>query len=485
MGGSLAFKGYLTFALAAAAAYFASPTDTWLQTFWFVGLGVLAGLAIVAGVRLNRPAGAAAWALFAVGITLNALGTLAQGILGRVLHTTVFPSVADVLYLGLYPPLIAGLAMLIRRRSSERDWGTLVDATTISTGLGLLSWVFFIRPAAGDPELGLLGHLVSTAYPVGDVVLLAMMVRLLLGAGSKTPAFRLMTASLLLFLLGDTGWAVVNQTGWTPTRTAGHLLEIDALLAYTMFAAAALHPSVRYVAVRAEPREPRLSRTQLGLLACASLIAPGLLIIEVLQHEVTDGVAIAVGSIVLFLLVVTRMAQLLRQVERQAGQLRELSLVDPLTALPNRRAWSVELPRAIERARRDGQPLCVAMLDLDHFKRFNDDFGHPAGDALLQAVASAWSDRLRVVDRLARYGGEEFIVLLPGAGIDQAGRALARLRPVTPAGQTFSAGLAAWDPLETSEELIARADAALYAAKRAGRNRTIVADAPRPQPAAA
>jgi diguanylate cyclase (GGDEF)-like protein len=181
-------------------------------------------------------------------------------------------------------------------------------------------------------------------------------------------------------------------------------------------------------------------------------------------------VAIAVGSTVLFLLVVTRMALLLRQVEAQAARLRELAGVDELTGLPNRRGWTAELSATLERARRDGSGLTVAMIDLDHFKQFNDEFGHPAGDRLLKAAASAWRGQLRTVDQLARYGGEEFIVLFHGAEVETASEALARLRSVTPSGQTFSGGLARWDGIETSDELVARADRALYQAKHAGRD---------------
>jgi diguanylate cyclase (GGDEF)-like protein len=213
----------------------------------------------------------------------------------------------------------------------------------------------------------------------------------------------------------------------------------------------------------------------LVLLTAASLIAPAILAYQVWHHQVTDGIAIVVGSVALFLLVVTRMAQLLRQIERQSRQLSELTRVDELTGLPNRRAWSTELPAAIERARRDRVELSIAMLDLDHFKRFNDEYGHQAGDRLLKGATAAWSAQLRAVDQLARYGGEEFIVLLPGATAELATGVLERLRASTPAGQTFSAGVATWDGSETSEDLIARADQALYQAKAAGRDRILVA----------
>ena len=112
---------------------------------------------------------------------------------------------------------------------------------------------------------------------------------------------------------------------------------------------------------------------------------------------------------------------------------------------------------AIEHARREQAPLTAAVLDLDRFKQFNDEYGHQAGDRLLKGAAAAWTAQLRSVDQLSRYGGEEFVVLFPAAGADEAAVILDRLRAVTPAGRTFSAGTATWDGQETSDDLIARA----------------------------
>jgi diguanylate cyclase (GGDEF)-like protein len=121
----------------------------------------------------------------------------------------------------------------------------------------------------------------------------------------------------------------------------------------------------------------------------------------------------------------------------------------------------------------------VALVDLDHFKRFNDSYGHPAGDRLLTEAAAAWPAHLRAVDHLARYGGEEFVILLPDAGAEQAHRILDRMREATPLGQTFSAGIALLRDGESSDDLVARADAALYDAKGAGRNQVALAPAER------
>ena len=475
------WKMYLGGAAAALLGYYLVSPEGWFAPIYGAVLTIGAVGAIALGVRRHRPAAATAWLLFACGVFLNGTGGVVEAVERRMSPGEHYPMIADVFWLGLYPGLMLGMALLIRRRTPGRDWAALVDTTTITTGIGLLSWVFVIQPSVGDSALSLLGQIIVIAYPVGDVVLLAMMVRLLLGPGLHNPSLRLITASLLAFLGGDVAWAVINQLGWQPGNATVRALNIVFFSAYLLFGAAALHPSVRDLAERAAPQQPRLSPVSLALLASASLIAPAVLAVQVARHQVTNGVAIVLGSVALFLLVVTRMAQLLRQVEGQAGQLRKLARVDELTGLPNRRAWSVELPAAIERARRDQQPLSVAMIDLDHFKRFNDEYGHQAGDRLLKGAAAVWTEQLRAADHLARYGGEEFIVLLPSANAELGHMVLQRLHAATPAGQTFSAGVATWDGAESSDDLITRADTALYAAKHAGRNRTVTAEA-NPQP---
>jgi diguanylate cyclase (GGDEF)-like protein len=156
-------------------------------------------------------------------------------------------------------------------------------------------------------------------------------------------------------------------------------------------------------------------------------------------------------------------------------ELHTIARTDELTGLPNRRAWQEYLPRELARGERAGQNLTVAMLDLDHFKRFNDAHGHLSGDRLLKQVAAAWMAELRPSDMLSRYGGEEFALVLPACPGDEALEVVERLRTVMPGDQTCSAGMAIWDGIELAADLVERADRALYDAKRAGRQRTAVA----------
>lgn len=167
---------------------------------------------------------------------------------------------------------------------------------------------------------------------------------------------------------------------------------------------------------------------------------------------------------------ITERQKLLDRLHSQAG-------TDQLTGLPNRRRLSEECERETARAARHGSALSLAVLDLDHFKRFNDERGHMAGDELLCAAVRAWQTALRATDFLARYGGEEFVVLLPDCELETAREVIERVRVATPSGQSCSAGVVRWQPGESPESAIARADEALYEAKRAGRDRVVVAPA--------
>ncbi len=184
-------------------------------------------------------------------------------------------------------------------------------------------------------------------------------------------------------------------------------------------------------------------------------------------------------------------ALLLPRVAEEERRLFTRATTDPLTGLLNRAAFEDRARAELERAGRTGRSLALAMLDLDHFKSFNDRFGHPAGDAALTAVAGAVARTVRGIDAAGRFGGEEFIVLFVEADAEAATAALKRIRAAVAAlsppriarGITVSAGVAVHQGLfeKTSfKSLVSRADAALYAAKKAGRDRVTLESAPEP-----
>jgi diguanylate cyclase (GGDEF)-like protein len=469
-----AWRWYLLVGAPATLPILVIP-ESWWYTAWYDTFGLSAVAAILLAVRANRSGARLTWWLLAAGQLLFVVGDVLFDLHERVWETDAFPSAADGFYLAGYLPLTTGLMLLIRARTPGRDRASVIDATIIATGLGLLSWVFLMKPAATDSTLTVVGRLISIGYPAADVLLLALVARLLVGAGVRNTAFQLLAGSLLVMLAGDVGFAVLAQAdAFTPNNA----INLTWLLAYLLFGAAALHPSMAALSEPAAARTRRLTRRRLSLLTGVSLVAPILLLGQALGRSGIDAAAIGIGSIALFLLVVARMAGLIRQVEQQAAQLETLAQHDPLTDAANRRAWDRALPVEMDRARRAGTPLAVAMLDVDHFKVFNDTYGHQAGDQLLRSATEAWRSLLRSSDLLARYGGEEFAVLLPSSTLGEAVEVVDRLRVVTPLAQTFSAGVALWHGTETSDQLVARADTALYQAKQAGRNQVVAADPP-------
>lgn len=160
---------------------------------------------------------------------------------------------------------------------------------------------------------------------------------------------------------------------------------------------------------------------------------------------------------------------------------RQKALIDPLTTLPNRAAWSERLDYEIGQWQQHGNTLLLAMLDLDHFKRINDNYGHLAGDKVLKIIASVLRKRLRGTDFIARFGGEEFVLLMPGTVPAVGAKLLEKLRAAIeacpfhfkgePVTITVSMGVTAFRPGEHSDLVLKRADQALYRAKHAGRNR--------------
>jgi diguanylate cyclase (GGDEF)-like protein len=184
-----------------------------------------------------------------------------------------------------------------------------------------------------------------------------------------------------------------------------------------------------------------------------------------------------------------KIKELQDELKRSNTQLEALSRTDVLTRLPNRRSLEEALTRELERTRRTGQSLALAVLDIDHFKRVNDSYGHQQGDEVLKVVADVIRSNIRPYDIGARYGGEEFVLVWAQIGsVAVAVQIAERLRvmisrqsfapPLAELQMTVSLGLAFYPTLESSsgEALFARADAALYRAKQGGRNRVVIAD---------
>jgi diguanylate cyclase (GGDEF)-like protein len=165
----------------------------------------------------------------------------------------------------------------------------------------------------------------------------------------------------------------------------------------------------------------------------------------------------------------------MRETMRVTERLRREAVIDPLTGLLNRRGWEPSAQKALDQARRLGSMVAIVTLDLDGFKQVNDSSGHDYGDRILRETADRLLATMRASDVVARLGGDEFAALLIQSTPEGAIGAIKRLREITPAPVTFSAGIAIWEAPETLSELLRRADLAMYAAKASGGDRAEMA----------
>ena len=284
------------------------------------GLGLSGVVAIVVGIRIHKPGARTAWWLFAGGQFLFFAGDLYTYSYPKLLGADVgFPSIGDGFYLAVYPVLMAGLFVLVKRRNPRPDRAALIDALILTIGVGLLSWVFLIAPNIHLSGLSGFAKGVSVAYPLGDVLLLAAAIRLAVDAGKRTPAFWLMVGSIVCLLLTDSAYNYALLK-----NTYNHQLIYDAgwILYYLLWGTAALHPSMRALEEPALDARPRLTPLRLTLLAGACLIAPAIRFSQAVHNP--DVLVLIVASAVLFLLVVTRTAGLVRQEERVVSRERAL-----------------------------------------------------------------------------------------------------------------------------------------------------------------
>ncbi|MEA3055180.1 MAG: hypothetical protein QOD30_612, partial [Actinomycetota bacterium] len=184
-----------------------------------------------------------------------------------------FPSHVDVVYLLVYPLLIAGLVLLVRERTPGRDLPGFLDACIITVGVGLLSWVLLIVPYVRSADMSWIARLTAIGYPLGDVALLAVAVRLIVGSGRRPPAFWLLAGSVVPLLVADAMYGFMNLAG---TWHEHNPVDAGWIVFYVGWGAAALHPSMRDLSVRS-PAASRASVRRLALFCSAALIPPAVL----------------------------------------------------------------------------------------------------------------------------------------------------------------------------------------------------------------
>jgi diguanylate cyclase (GGDEF)-like protein len=458
---------------AGAATQLVLPVES---TPWTLAALATTGIAsaVMAWAAWRMPVGSrAVWAALAAYAALTFTADAVYSFQSLVLGEEPFPGPADPLYLAAYVAAIAALALLVRRLHPGRDASAWIDAGIIAVAAMSVGAVVLLEPVIEDAGQLDVATYLSLAYPLLDLLVLALLVRLLVGSRRLAIPLALVTASFGTTLVADLIYNSAVVYGDSPTITA-----IDEALftaAFVLLAGAATAPRAASIDVAVPLAESRLTTVRTTLLTVGVLIPPVLLLVVQWPDGRPDERVLLIASIVVILLTLMRIRGLIRVVEMQASQLGRQARTDSLTGLPNRRTLDFEIDRAVERARAAGHPVTVAMLDIDHFKSFNDRFGHQAGDQLLRAAAAEWSATIPAGAFLARYGGEEFALLLPGVDAAHAASLLERLRAATPPERTVSIGYAELSAGETGFTALNRADRALYEAKAAGRDRVLAA----------
>jgi diguanylate cyclase (GGDEF)-like protein len=318
-------------------------------------------------------------------------------------------------------------------------------------------------------DASLLSRAVASAYPIGDLLVLSVLLRLVLTPAARNVSFVSLTSGLVVLLVTDVYYIVLTSSGGLLPRWA----NVAYALSYLLIGFATMHPSRSALTEPTARGAGRPVVSKIVTLGCASLLPPVLGATLALAHSHLDPLMVAIGGAASSLLVLVRLSDLLRDSESQSAQLVAMARTDGLTGVPNRRTWDYELARACESARIEGTSLTVAMLDLDNFKHYNDTQGHVSGDLALKETAAAWA---RVIDGhgfLARYGGEEFACFFPSTEFSAAEALLLRFHTTVAREQTCSIGVTEWLPTEQVTTAMARADEALYEAKRSGRDRTV------------
>ncbi|MFJ8041723.1 putative bifunctional diguanylate cyclase/phosphodiesterase [Kitasatospora sp. NPDC096147] len=284
--------------------YYAHPDQ---RIVWWTGIGLSGVVAIVLGTLRNRPAHPLPWYLLAAANLSFTAGEVAEVVQTELLHlVNPFPSIADGFYLLTYPLYATGLLLFVRRRSAGRDRGSLIDALTITAGLGLLLWIYQVLPSAQNSELTWIQKAFSIAYPLGDILVLAMLLRLLVPHGPRSWSLRLLTVGTLGMLVSDIAFGLIQLHG---TWRIGTPVDLGWAAFYTAWGAAALHPSmVGMTRPVPRPRTPEVARGRIVLLTSAALVAPAILLVDTFVGDISNVGVVAAFSALLYLLVLARLA---------------------------------------------------------------------------------------------------------------------------------------------------------------------------------
>lgn len=292
------YAAWMAFLIAAYYELSGLRIETWAL------ISLSGAIAIVAGTIANRPARKAPWLLLAAALVSFAAGQLSTLIMAKLQVALHFPSFADALYLLTYPLFAAGLLIFIYWRTPDKDRRSLIDALTLTAGLALLSWTFLIQPYVHNPGLSGPQKIVAIAYPLGDVLLLALIARLLVPATGWAMCVKLLNIGVVGCLASDAAFGAIQLHG---TFHSGTIVDLGWALFYAACGASALHPTMAKLTEPVARQLVEVSPGRLAALMLASLIAPVVLLTVVPGGLTSDVSVIAVFSAILYLLVLTRL----------------------------------------------------------------------------------------------------------------------------------------------------------------------------------
>ncbi len=413
------------------------------------------------------------WGLVLVAVSVLGFSDALLAAERHVFHYGGRPQPSNVVALVGYALLGLGVVQFERSRSRGRKMPGRMEAAIFAFGALTPLLVFLIIPVVRADDFSVASKATTVAYALADLAVMTVIARLLLTTGRQSRSLFYLATALFVSLLGDF-WSGITTTQGPASELVW--IKMMWLAAFILFAAGVADPSMRDFSRGTAFEDEASSKRRVWLMGTGQAIPAVTLAVAWFLGGTSYELVIAFLGLAVSLLVSFRMTGLLVRISEQSVQLAALARSDDLTGLHNRRSWNHELSRACATARDRGDELCIALIDLDHFKKYNDTYGHPAGDRLLRECASVWATCLGQRDVLARYGGEEFAVILPGSAIEEALLKVDQMRLATPGGQAFSAGVAVWEPGTDPAEAIAQADAALYRAKRSGRNQVLAAE---------
>ena len=430
--------------------------DGWLQN----GVLVAASLVIFLRVIFARPS-RLAWALLGTGLGLYAAGNILYFAYVQYLTTVPTPSIADVPWLCSYAFFYSGLVALVRRRVRVSDRTLWLDGVIAALGISAIAsiWLHFLLKSTSG---GFVSDAVTMAYPVGDLILLMLIVGTwgLLG-GRADRALTYLVIGMMLLAAADTVYTVRVATN---SYQAGTMLDPIWAVAAVIIAAAALRPPTEAVAARIRGWSALVIPT---LFTLSSLIVLVYATVHRLPVETTVAATAALGA------GLGRAAMTFREVQRLAVSRTE-ARTDELTGLGNRRHFQESVHANIAKLEPD-QRLAVLLIDLDRFKEINDSHGHSIGDALLVQVGERLSVYTRREDVLVRLGGDEYAAMLVDVSVEEALSVAERMRTALRDAFTVedivinidaSIGIAICpDAATTVGGLLHGADTAMYEAK--------------------